>query len=232
MTRVPASAMELVHTLARGATKPIRLGLSAGGIGLSVSRSVLEEARRALVGQPSRSEGWTRPRPPRVWSPGPEVRARGRSASTAPIASSAGSEAATATPEAAVPPPRPIASSPGSEAATATPEAAVPPPPVSATEAQGPAVPVMPPPGAKQVDDEPVQVAESAERGAEDGAGAEVRIDPPWDGYDALTAADIRDRLVAADAALATAVALYEGSGRGRVSVVRAAERRLGAVTS
>ncbi len=181
--------MELVHTLARGATKPVRLGLSAGGLGLSAARSLLGEARRAVTGEPSRSAGWNRPRPPRVWSPGPEVRERGRSASTTPIATPARS-------------------------------------------ARGPAGPAVPPPGAKQVDDEPVRVAESAERGAEDGAGAEVRVDPPWDGYDAMTAADIRDHLVAADAALAAAVALYEGAGRGRVSVVRAAERRLGALTA
>jgi hypothetical protein len=197
--------MELVHTLARGATKPVRLGLSAGGVGLSVARSVAGAARRALTDEPSRSAGWTRPRPPRVWSPGPAVRERGRSRTAA-------RSGAATTPDAA-------------------PEA-VDPPSMPAAAARGPAVPVVPPSGAKQVDDEPVTVAEVAEPGAEDGVGAEVHVDPPWDSYDAMTAADIRDRLVAADAALATAVALYEGAGRGRVSVVGAAERRLAALTS
>jgi hypothetical protein len=195
--------MQIVHTLARGAKAPVRLGLSAGGVGLSAMRGLVEEARRVVGGDSSRGEGWNRPRPPRVWSPAPDIRAR-RDAG-------AGDESRGAAPLAG-------------ETSTG--------PSVERPAAVGPAVPATPPRGAKQVDDEAVQVAESAERGAESGAGAQVRVDPPWDGYDAMTAADIRDRLVAADAALATAVALYEGVGRGRVTVVTAAERRLGALTS
>jgi hypothetical protein len=87
-------------------------------------------------------------------------------------------------------------------------------------------------PGAKQVDDEPVPVAEFAEAGAEDGAGAEVHVDPPWDGYDAMSAAQIKRRLSTADSGAAAAVSLYEGAGRGRVSVVAAAGRRLRALDS
>jgi len=186
--------MRLVHTLARAATAPIRLGLSAGELGLSVARSVVGEARRAVTGAPARSAGWTRPRPPRVWSPGPQVREH--------------------------------------SAVQRAPEAVDPPPVATPANVVGPAVPAIPPRGAKQVDDEPIPIAESAELGAEDGAGAEVHVDPPWDGYDAMTAADIRDRLIGADAGLAAAVALYEAAGRGRVSVVRAAERRLGALSA
>ena len=48
------------------------------------------------------------------------------------------------------------------------------------------------------VDEEAVLVAEVAEEGAEDGAGAELHVEAPWDGYDEMTAADIRDRLAAA----------------------------------
>jgi len=35
-----------------------------------------------------------------------------------------------------------------------------------------------------------VLVAEVAEEGAEDGAGAELTVEPPWDGYDRMTAAE------------------------------------------
>jgi hypothetical protein len=77
------------------------------------------------------------------------------------------------------------------------------------------------------VDEEPVLVAEAAEEGAEDGAGAELHVEPPWDGYDRMTAADIRDRLAAATATEAAAVELYEATGKSRRSVLDAAERAL-----
>jgi hypothetical protein len=77
------------------------------------------------------------------------------------------------------------------------------------------------------VDEEPVLVAEVAEEGAEDGAGAELTVEAPWDGYDRMTAADIRDRLTAASPAEAAAVELYESAGKSRRSVVDAAKRAL-----
>ena len=77
------------------------------------------------------------------------------------------------------------------------------------------------------VDEEPVLVAEAAEEGAEDGAGAELHVEPPWDGYDQMTAADIRDRLAAATTTEAAAVELYEATGKSRRSVLDAAERAL-----
>jgi hypothetical protein len=77
------------------------------------------------------------------------------------------------------------------------------------------------------VDEEVVLVAETAEEGAEDGAGPELHVDPPWDGYDQMTAATIRDRLVAATPAEAAAVELYEATKKGRSSVLEAAERAL-----
>jgi hypothetical protein len=72
--------MPAADTLVRGATAPIRLGLSAGGLGLSIARSLLEEARRALGDDRSdRADGWaiSRETSPPVWSPGPEVRGHG-----------------------------------------------------------------------------------------------------------------------------------------------------------
>ena len=77
------------------------------------------------------------------------------------------------------------------------------------------------------VDEETVLVAESAEEGAEDGAGPELTVDAPWDGYDRMTAADIRDRLSAATAAEAAAVELYETTGKNRRTVIDAAARAL-----
>ena len=75
------------------------------------------------------------------------------------------------------------------------------------------------------VDEEPVLVAEVAEEGAEDGAGPELHVDPPWDGYDQMTAADIRDRLAAASTVEAGAVELYERTHKNRSSVIEASER-------
>jgi len=77
------------------------------------------------------------------------------------------------------------------------------------------------------VDEEVVLVAETAEAGAEDGAGPELHVEAPWDGYDKLTAADIRDRLAAASPAEAAAVELYETTHKNRSSVLDAAGRAL-----
>jgi hypothetical protein len=93
-----------------------------------------------------------------------------------------------------------------------------------------PAEPAPPPPGPPEpahVSEEPELVADVAEEGAEDGAGAEVHIDEPWPGYDVMNAADIEDRLVAEGAEAAAAVRLYEASRKGRASVLEAASRNL-----
>jgi hypothetical protein len=76
------------------------------------------------------------------------------------------------------------------------------------------------------VDEEPVLVAEVAEEGAEEGAGAEVSIEEPWPGYDGMTAADIKDRLRAEDEIVVAAVRLYEASRKGRASVLEATLRK------
>lgn len=78
------------------------------------------------------------------------------------------------------------------------------------------------PPEPVHVSEEPVLVAESAEAGAQDGAGAELRIEEPWEGYKSMTASEIRTRLRGADAATAAAVKLYEAGHKGRSSVLRA----------
>jgi hypothetical protein len=95
-----------------------------------------------------------------------------------------------------------------------------------------PLVPDAPPPVPDalipdHVDADAVLVAEAAEEGAEDGAGAELHVESPWEGYDHMTAGEIRDRLVAASPAEAAAVELYEGTRRKRRTVLDAAERAL-----
>jgi hypothetical protein len=75
------------------------------------------------------------------------------------------------------------------------------------------------------VDEEPVLVAEVAEEGAEEGAGPELTVEPPWEGYDQMTAADVRDRLAAGSPVEAGAVELYERTHKNRSSVIDAAER-------
>ena len=69
-------------------------------------------------------------------------------------------------------------------------------------------------PEPEHVDEGLVVVAEVAEEGAEEGAGAEVHVDEPWDGYRAVTAADIRARLADADATVAAAVKLSRACTR------------------
>lgn len=213
--------MQLAHTLVRGATAPIKLGLSAGELGLSVVRAVVDEARRAVSGgDSSTTNGWSSPSAPRAGAPDSGTRPHGD-----PLAPREGGPAT-----ARVTAPRPKAKvAPPARA----PEAVDPPPPVPPPAASGPAVPAVPPtPGAKQVDDEPVPVAEFAEPGAADGAGAQISVEPPWDGYDGLTAAQIKQRLRDAESEVAAAVSLYEGLGRKRRSVLDAADRRLRALDS
>lgn len=70
-------------------------------------------------------------------------------------------------------------------------------------------------------------VAEVADPGAEDGAGAQVSIAEPWSGYRELRAADVIDRLAAASSEELAAIELYELSSRKRRTVVAAAQREL-----
>jgi hypothetical protein len=70
-------------------------------------------------------------------------------------------------------------------------------------------------------------VEEVAEPGAEDGAGAEIHVAEPWEGYGELTADDVIDRITGATTAVLAAVQLYEQTHRRRRTVLEAAEREL-----
>jgi hypothetical protein len=94
----------------------------------------------------------------------------------------------------------------------------------------GPAVagpPAPQPPTPDHLDERPVVAAEVAEAGAEEGAGAQVHVDQPWEGYGGMTAAQIRDRLANADPEVAAVVKLYEAANKGRRSVIETADRRM-----
>jgi hypothetical protein len=87
--------------------------------------------------------------------------------------------------------------------------------------------PAPPEPEPEHVSEEPTLVEEVAEPGAEDGAGAEVHVEPPWDGYEALNAKEVISRLASASAAELAAVQLYESGRRRRQTILNAVQREL-----
>jgi hypothetical protein len=83
----------------------------------------------------------------------------------------------------------------------------------------------------KTIEDEDELVAEFAEPGAEDGAGAQLEVDEPWEGYAQMNATAVIDRLEAADPAELALLELYEQTHRKRQTVLSAATRRLRALS-
>jgi hypothetical protein len=79
------------------------------------------------------------------------------------------------------------------------------------------------PPEPVHVSEEPVVVAEVADQGAEEGAGAQVTVAEPWEGYSRMKAADVIDRLAVATPEEIAVVQLYERTHRRRKTVVEAA---------
>jgi hypothetical protein len=72
-----------------------------------------------------------------------------------------------------------------------------------------------------------VLVDELAEPGAEDGAGANIEVAKPWEGYDQMTAKKIVARLRSSSAAELAMVELYESANRNRETVFAAVKRQL-----
>ena len=83
------------------------------------------------------------------------------------------------------------------------------------------------PPSEGHVDTEEVFVELFAEPGAEDSAGAQVRIDPPWGAYPDQTADQIIGRLESSSAEELATVQLYESVHKARTTVLSAVERQL-----
>jgi hypothetical protein len=77
------------------------------------------------------------------------------------------------------------------------------------------------------VSEEPTVVEEFAEPGAEEGAGAQVTVDEPWEGYARMSARDIVARLADAAPEELAAVQLYESAHKQRETVITAAAREL-----
>jgi hypothetical protein len=77
------------------------------------------------------------------------------------------------------------------------------------------------------VSEEPELVAESAEPGAEDGAGAGITVAEPWDGYGHMSAKDVIDRARTANVAELATMRLYEARHRARQTVLAAVDRQL-----
>ena len=94
------------------------------------------------------------------------------------------------------------------------------PAPADAVEALAEAEPV-------HVSEEPELVEEVAEPGAEDGAGAAVHVEEPWNGYARMKADDVIDQVAGASPAELAAIRLYESEHKGRVTVLEAVEREL-----
>jgi hypothetical protein len=129
-----------------------------------------------------------------------------------------------------VPEPEPVVTSPPAPRAAAAPARPAPrapePPAAPSTEPEPPAAPSTEP-EPPHVSSEPELVEEFSEPGAEDGAGAQVRVGEPWPGYRHLKARDVVARLPFATREELAAVELFELAGANRTSVVVAAQRAL-----
>ena len=96
--------------------------------------------------------------------------------------------------------------------------------------AEPPAAPFAnptPPAVPSHVSAEPELVEESADPGAEEGAGAHITVKEPWTGYGQMNARDVIDRARLAGVAELAAIRLYEARHRARRTVLVAVERQL-----
>lgn len=83
----------------------------------------------------------------------------------------------------------------------------------------------------RTVEDEEELVAEFAEPGAEDGAGAQLDVEEPWEGYAHMNASTIIGRIDQAGPAELALLELYEQTHKKRQTVLGAANRRLRALS-
>jgi hypothetical protein len=73
----------------------------------------------------------------------------------------------------------------------------------------------------------PEVVAQFAEPAAEDGAGAQLDVEEPWDGYAEMNASAIISRIDQSDPAELAVLELYEQTHKKRQTVMSAAAKRL-----
>jgi hypothetical protein len=205
--------MPVLDTVSRLAELSAGVARNAGSVALSIVRTL---AARVLGHRPGSdaASGWTR-----RWEP----------SSSRPVGEPPPPPSEPRRPAATAPAPRTRAPSPVPPPAPAPAMQAPAPAPVSQpAPAPAPAAPQAPaPPEPAHVDSGAVVVAEFADAGAADGAGAEVHVDEPWEGYSRLTARDVTAQLATADPATLAVVRLYESSHRKRRTVLAAVDRRL-----
>jgi hypothetical protein len=115
------------------------------------------------------------------------------------------------------------AAPPGPTVEPPRPPATPPPPPTSEAPPEPEAEAAEP----AHVDEGATLVGEFAEPGAEDGAGAELELSEPWEGYDEMQVDELLPRLGDASSETLAAVVLYERSTRDRAAVVDEAELQL-----
>lgn len=195
--------MPALDNLSRVAEVSLTVARRAGSLALSTARQVagmVAERRRAQ----SRSRS--------SWTPPPPVSTRPASTMPRQPPPAAPASARTPAPEPAADPATPAAAPAGATPATPVTPAAT----AAAPDA-----------AADHVDREAVVVAESADAGAAEGAGPQIRIGEPWKGYGSLTAKEINDRLATASPESLAIARLYEASHRNRVTVLREIDRRM-----
>ncbi len=195
--------MPALDNLARVADVSLTVARRAGSLALSTARQVAEmalERRSQSRARMSSTGGSARPSRP-------------------------GSTVPRAAPPPAPAPARPPEAAPAATAAPApTPAAAAAPVPTPAA-----AAPAEPAATDDHVSREAVVVGAFADDGAEDGAGAQIRVGEPWEGYGSLTAKEINGRLAVESPESLAVARLYESSNRNRVTVIREIDRRLAA---
>lgn len=202
-------------------TLPLRLWLRSAKVATRVAvgatgRAVSLAGHAIRIVTPGRSDAAPDHAPPGRAEEGAEDRAGDRE-----------TEVQTAAPpvprDAPTPPPVPR-DEPAPEPAPPPAQRHEPTPPPVLREEPAPAPPADEP---AHVSEEPTLVREDAEPGAEEGAGADVTVLEPWEGYARMTASDVIARTSEASAAELAAVRLYESSHRGRQTVLDAVDRRL-----
>lgn len=127
------------------------------------------------------------------------------------------------------PPPRPLGDPPAAPGVPPRRAAAPPAPTAPPSRPETEPEPAPSPPEGAHVDRDAVVVAQSADAAAAEGAGAQIRIDEPWDGYGQLRARDVIAQLATADPAMLALVRLYESAHRKRRTVLAEVDRRLAA---
>ncbi len=197
-------------------TLPLRLGVSVARVSLKLTASALNVV---ISHRPGAADG---PPPPEARPPRPRSGADEREPARrqAPAASRGSENGAVVDPRsAATEPPPPAPSPPPGPSPEVTP---------TPSPDELPDTPLTRAAEAAEVAQEPDEVvAEFAEPGAEDGAGAQIDVEAPWEGYDDMAAQAVVARIAQSEPAELAVLQLYEGTHKGRRTVLAAAERRL-----